>query len=231
MQYTANSAYKLTEQQKNSIEEFRKVFVNARRIMTYYSCAMLEVETKFKVLNSQFSIEESRNPIESIKTRLKSFESIAEKLIRRGFPLNTDSMEANLSDVAGVRVICPFTDDIYTIAECFLAQDDIRLVKASDYIKYPKENGYRSLHLIVETPIFLQKEKRLMRVEVQLRTIAMDFWASLEHKMHYKKKMPQNIAAELHDSLRECAEESARLDEKMEMIRKKIESSKFESDL
>ncbi len=206
-------------------EEFRRNFVNAKRVMTYYNCAMLEIETKFKVLNYQFSLEQERNPIESIKTRLKSFESITEKLARNGLPLSLEAVEANLNDVAGVRVICPFIDDIYTIAECFLAQDDVRLVRATDYIKYPKENGYRSLHLVVETPIYLQKEKRMMRVEVQLRTIAMDFWASLEHKLHYKKEIPHELQEELSAELRECAESSALLDVKMENIRQKIDSA------
>lgn len=187
---------------------------------------MLEIETKFKVLNYQFSLEQERNPIEAIKTRLKSFESIAEKLSRSGLPLSIEAIEANLNDVAGVRVICPFIDDIYTIAECFLAQDDVQLIKATDYIKHPKENGYRSLHLIVQTPIYLQKEKRMMRVEVQLRTIAMDFWASLEHKLHYKKEIPTELQQELSAELRECADSSAALDAKMESIRQKIDCFK-----
>lgn len=207
-------------------EEFRKNFENAKRIMTYYHCAMLEAETKFKVLNYQFSLEQERNPIESIKTRLKSFESITEKLERNGLPLSIEAVEANLNDVAGVRVICPFIDDIYTIAECFLSQDDVQLIRATDYIKHPKDNGYRSLHLIVEIPIFLQKEKRLMRVEVQLRTIAMDFWASLEHKLHYKKEIAPELSEELYKELRDCAEKNSELDARMEAIRKKIDASK-----
>ena len=217
---------RFTHNQLAVMEEFRKSFIGAKRIMTYYNCAMLEVETKFKVLNYQFSLEQDRNPIETIKTRLKSFDSISEKLIRRGLPLTVESLQANLYDVAGVRVICPFVDDIYTIAECFLAQDDVTLIRASDYIKHPKENGYRSLHLIVEIPIFLQKEKRLMPVEVQLRTIAMDFWASLEHKMHYKKDIPESIADELRCELQDCAEGIAALDERMGEIRKRIENSR-----
>ncbi|MBE6703718.1 MAG: GTP pyrophosphokinase family protein [Ruminococcaceae bacterium] len=217
---------KLTPEQAKTIDEFYRHLMGAKRIMTYYNCAMLETETKFKVLNYQFSLEQARNPIESIKTRLKSFESISEKLLRRGLPLTVESLEANLNDVAGVRVICPFVDDIYTIAECFLAQDDITLINATDYIKNPKENGYRSLHLIIEIPIYLQKEKRMMRVEVQLRTIAMDFWASLEHKMHYKKEIPESIAKELRDELRVCADDIAGLDVRMEKLRAKIEEAK-----
>lgn len=226
MQETLNKKQTLTPEKIQMIEGFYDKLKSAKRIMTYYNCAMLEVETKFKVLNYQFSLEGDRNPIETIKTRLKSFESITEKLMRRGLPLTIESVEANLSDVAGVRVICPFVDDIYTIAECFLSQDDVRLVKATDYIKYPKENGYRSLHLIVEIPIYLQKEKRMMPVEVQLRTIAMDFWASLEHKMHYKKDIPEEIADELKHELKNCAEDIAGLDVRMGEIRKRIDEVK-----
>ena len=217
---------RLSAEQIKAIDGFYNAMKGAKRIMTYYNCAMLEAETKFKVLHYQFSLEQDRNPIESIKTRLKSVESISEKLTRRGLPLSLESMEANLTDVAGVRVICPFVDDIYTVAECFLAQDDITLIKATDYIKQPKPNGYRSLHLIVELPIFLQHEKRMMRVEVQLRTIAMDFWATLEHKMHYKKEIPEEIAQELRDELRTCAEDISALDVRMEKIRQKIENAK-----
>ena len=223
------SGRKLTPEQAKTIDEFYRHLMGAKRIMTYYNCAMLETETKFKVLNYQFSLEQDRNPIESIKTRLKSFESISEKLLRRGLPLTVESLEANLNDVAGVRVICPFVDDIYTIAECFLAQDDITLINATDYIKNPKENGYRSLHLIIEIPIYLQNEKRMMRVEVQLRTIAMDFWASLEHKMHYKKEIPESIAKELRDELKVCADDIAGLDVRMEKLRAKIEEAKKEN--
>lgn len=226
MEEKVNNQKRLLPEQIELIEGFYKHMVNAKRIMTYYNCAMLEVETKFKVLNYQFSLEQERNPIEAIKTRLKSFESISEKLLRKGLPLTVESVQANLNDVAGVRVICPFVDDIYTIAECFLSQDDITLVKATDYIKHPKENGYRSLHLVVEIPIYLQKEKRMMRVEIQLRTIAMDFWASLEHKMHYKKEIPDHISENLRIELRDCAEKIAELDLKMEEIRQRIELSK-----
>ncbi len=162
-----------------------------RELMSYYRCAMMEVETKFNVLNEELSLQYDRNPIESIKTRLKSPESIAEKLQRRGFPLTVESIEENLNDIAGVRVICSFPSDIYQLADAFLKQDDITLLQRKDYIAAPKPNGYRSLHLIVETPIFLHDQKRMMRVEVQFRTISMDWWASLEHKIRYKKDLPR----------------------------------------
>ncbi len=185
-----------------------------RELMSYYRCAMMEVETKFNVLNEELSLQYDRNPIESIKTRLKSPESIAEKLQRRGFPLTVESIEENLNDIAGVRVICSFPSDIYQLADAFLKQDDITLLQRKDYIAEPKPNGYRSLHLIVETPIFLHDQKRMMRVEVQFRTISMDWWASLEHKIRYKKDLPE--LDHVNRELFECAQMSAQLDARME---------------
>jgi putative GTP pyrophosphokinase len=126
-----------------------------KRLMTYYQCAIMEVETKFKVLDAQYSLGHDRNPIESIKTRLKSTDSLAKKLVRKGFPMTVESIEQNIFDVAGVRVVCTFPEDLYALAEAFLAQDDVELLECKDYIANPKESGYRSLHLIVQTPIFL----------------------------------------------------------------------------
>jgi len=191
-----------------------------RELMAYYRCAMMEVETKFNVLNQEFSVQFDRNPIESVKSRLKDPASIVDKIIRNHYPMTIESLEENLSDVAGVRVICSFIEDIYMLADCLLKQDDITLVRKKDYIQTPKENGYRSLHLIVEVPIFLAHKKRHMKVEIQLRTIAMDFWASLEHKLKYKKDRPE--AEALSKELKECAEMSASLDRRMEEIRKNI---------
>lgn len=156
-------------------------------MMSYYKCAIMEVETKFRVLNEQYSLEYDRNPIEDIKSRTKSMESLMRKIRRKDIPLTVASIEENIHDIAGVRVICSFPDDIYMLADCLLSQDDITLIKKKDYIKNPKPGGYRSLHLIISIPIFLQEGKRMITVEVQLRTIAMDFWASLEHKLRYKK--------------------------------------------
>lgn len=190
-----------------------------KELMAYYQCALMEIETKFRVLNEQFSLVHDRNPIESIKTRVKSLESITEKLNRRNLPFSTQSIEENLTDIAGIRIICSFREDIYFLADCLLEQDDVTLVQRKDYIENPKENGYRSLHLIVEVPIFLE-HKKMMKVEVQLRTIAMDFWASLEHKLKYKKDI---VSDQLTDALKLCADESAALDLKMDRIRKEIE--------
>lgn len=205
------------------IVRMKDMLERLRRLMSYYRCAIMEIETKFRVLDEQFSSRHERNPIDTIKSRLKSPESILEKLERRGYPKTIASVEQNLTDVAGVRVICPFKDDIYMLADCLLKQDDVKLVLAKDYIKNPKPNGYRSLHLIVETPIFLQDEKRQMKVEVQLRTIAMEFWANLEHKLRYKKNLPPSLAEATAKRLHECAEKSALLDDEMQRVRAAIE--------
>lgn len=207
------------------INIFKENFAGTKRLMTYYSCALLEIETKFKVLNQQFSLEQEHNPIETIKTRLKSPESIIEKLKRKNLPMEVETVEKYMNDIAGIRVICPFINDIYCLADCLLEQDDVHLIERKDYIKNPKANGYRSLHLIVETPIFLQNEKRLMKVEVQLRTIAMDFWASLEHRMRYKKNLSSELSDMLSEELKECAESSALLDIRMGKIKDVIEKN------
>lgn len=209
--------------QTTSTERLQEEFQKLQRLMSCYRCAILEVETKFRVLNEQFSLQHERNPIESIKSRLKSMESIQEKLQRKGYPMNAESIQKNLKDVAGIRVICSFIDDIYMLADCLVHQDDITLLEEKDYIKHPKENGYRSLHLIAEIPIFLQQEKKSMKVEVQLRTIAMEFWANLEHRLRYKKNLEENVARSTSKELQECAQVSAMLDTKMQSIRDIIE--------
>lgn len=202
----------------HSISKAKEEFEELKSLMSCYKCAILEVETKFRVLNERFSLNHERNPIETIKTRVKSPQSILEKLNRRNLPFHLDSLE-EIHDIAGIRVICSFLDDIYMLADCLLQQDDITLIQRKDYIANPKENGYRSLHLIVEVPVFLENEKRLMKVEVQLRTIAMEFWANLEHKLRYKKNLPEDIFQQTSSELSECAEMSAQLDLKMQKIR------------
>lgn len=187
-----------------------------KELMSYYRCAMMEVETKFRVLSEELSMQYDRNPIESIRTRLKSPESIVEKLLRKNLPLTEASLENDLADIAGVRVICSFPSDIYALAESLLRQDDITLIEKKDYIASPKPNGYRSLHLIVEIPIFLHDHKRKMKVEVQFRTISMDWWASLEHKIRYKKGLPDS--AYIEKELLECAQMGAALDARMENL-------------
>ena len=195
------------------------------RVMSYYRCAMMEIETKFNVLNQEHMLEYDRNPISAIKTRLKTLPSIEEKLRRRGFPMTLRSMEENLSDIAGIRVICSFPDDVYHVAESFLQQDDVVLLERKDYIQNPKPNGYRSLHLVVAVPIFLTREKRMMKAEIQLRTIAMDFWASLEHQLRYKKDVEFTEA--MGQELYECARLSAELDRRMDDLRKNVRHMDF----
>lgn len=193
-----------------------------KRFMSYYTCAMMELETKFKVLNQEFSLNYDKNPIDSIKTRIKSKASIARKIRKRGLPLTMDAIEENLSDIAGLRVICSFPEDVYLVEKCLLAQDDIRLIQRKDYIKNPKPSGYRSLHLIVEVPIFLADEKKWVRAEIQLRTMAMDFWASLEHKLRYKKNLSQEMEKEIAEGLQRAADTCFELDQQMEAIHDKV---------
>jgi putative GTP pyrophosphokinase len=196
-----------------------------RQLMTCYECAMMEVETKFRVLDAEFSLQHDRNPIESIKTRLKSADSLAKKLVRKGFPMSVDSIERNIFDVAGVRVVCTFLEDMYELADALLAQDDVVLVERRDYVRNPKPSGYRSLHLILEVPIFLKDEKRQVKVEVQLRTISMNFWASLEHQLRYKKDLGEQEAAAVAAELADLADTAAGLDRRMQALRSYLDAA------
>ncbi|MBR3965893.1 MAG: GTP pyrophosphokinase family protein [Clostridia bacterium] len=207
------------ERSKEWVDQYKK-------LMAYYRCAMMEVETKLNVLNEEFSLRHDRNPINDIKSRLKDPLSVKEKMERKGFPLTPESIEENLADVAGVRVVCSFPEDVYTLANALLGQDDVTLIEMKDYIKNPKKNGYRSLHLIIKVPIFLAREKRSMKVEIQLRTIAMDVWASLEHQLHYKKDF--DFTEEMANELIYCAALSAELDERMDALRMLVSSSEKE---
>lgn len=201
----------------NIIEEAKPYLV----LMMQYRCAIMEVETKLKVLDAEFSQEYNRNPFESIKSRLKSPVSISDKLRRKGYAVTVENIEKYLKDVAGVRVICSFPDDIYRLAALLEKQDDIILLEKKDYIKNPKPNGYRSLHLILDIPIFLSNEKKHMKVEVQFRTIAMDFWASLEHKLKYKKNVENSEI--IVEQLKKCADSIEKLDYQMQEIRDGID--------
>jgi len=217
---TLREQYRIIRVQEEKLKEAKPF----NRLMMEYQAAIMEVETRLKVLNEEFSQEYNRNPFESIKSRLKSPASIYEKLERKGFPETVESIRSNLTDVAGLRVICSFPDDIYRLAELFIKQDDIILFNRKDYIKYPKPNGYRSLHLIVDVPVFLSNEKKYMKAEVQFRTIAMDFWASLEHKLKYKKHVANTDEIEMQ--LKACADSIEALDYQMQEIRNKIDSTK-----
>ena len=184
-----------------------------QQAMMRYTCAIREVKTKLEVLNDELSVKNQRNPIEMIKSRVKKPKSIVEKLQRRGFEISLESMEKNLDDVAGIRIICSFLDDIYEVADMLISQDD----------QNPKPNGYRSYHMIIEIPVFFSDSKKPIRVEVQIRTIAMDFWASLDHQLKYKKSFIDDNG-EISEELKQCAEVIAGTDVKMLEIRKKIEA-------
>ena len=191
-------------------------------LMMNYECALMEIETKLKILNTEFTLRHNRNPFESIKCRVKQPISIIRKLQKKGLDITIENIENNLTDIAGVRVICSFPEDIYTLSDLLSKQDDIKVVTVKDYIRNPKKNGYRSLHLIVSVPIYLSDETKQMNVEVQFRTIAMDFWASLDHKLKYKKdnlKHPEIIEQEL----KKCADTISALDYKMQEIRNMLE--------
>ncbi len=181
-----------------------------------YESAIREVKTKLEILDSEFKTKYDYNPIHHIEDRLKSPQSMMEKLQRKGMTFSTDNVRKTLHDIAGVRVICNYIEDIYAVAEFLTKQDDVTLIKTKDYIKNPKPNGYRSLHLVIETPVFLSDRKELVHVEVQIRTIAMDFWASLEHQLKYKTD--SEVSAELAQQLKDCAETIAATDLKMQSI-------------
>lgn len=214
---TTDSSSELRMPNEKMIADAMPHIQKLNKLMAYYRCAIMEIETKFNVLNEEFSLQYDRNPINGMKSRLKKLTSIAEKLERKNLPLTVDSIEENLNDIAGIRVICSFPEDVYMLADAFLKQDDITLIEKKDYIANPKPNGYRSLHLIVAVPIFLAHEKRIMKAEIQLRTIAMDSWASLEHQLRYKKDF--EFTKHMADELLHCARLSAELDERMDVLR------------
>ena len=200
---------------RGQVQEFQMM-------MMKYDCALAEVRTKLEVLNKELSLKNNRNPFESIKSRIKTPVSIYEKLTRKGVPFSIENIESNISDIAGCRAICSFVDDIYMVADCLKKQDDVNVLVEKDYIATPKDSGYRSLHLIIETPIFLTDIKEYMKVEVQFRTIAMDFWASLEHKMKYKKDIEN--AELISEDLKFSADLINQLDRRMQQIRERIDA-------
>ncbi len=213
------------------VEEINKF----EQLMMMYSCAIKEVQTKLEVLNADFSTRYKRNPIEFIKTRIKRPASIAKKLESKNCRVSVTNIKNNLNDVAGIRVICSFIDDIYAVAEKLIGQDDIVLISAKDYISHPKPNGYRSLHLILEVPVFFADKTRNMRVEVQIRTIAMDFWASLDHQLRYKHEIEDSET--IYQELKHCADIITETDKEMLKIKNKIfgedihPQKKFEDNL
>ena len=206
--------------------ELLDTLLDFKELMFYYSSAIREIRTKLEILDTEFELKYQRNPISSIQTRLKSRISILEKMKRKGWELTTESIESHLSDIAGVRVICYYVDDIYSIAEALIRQNDIELIERKDYIANPKPNGYRSLHLIVSVPVYFAESTRRIKAEIQIRTIAMDFWASLEHQIKYKKEIsnPQEIA----DQLKKCADIITYTDLLMQSIRQQTDDSQTE---
>lgn len=197
--------------------------VDYKEMRMRYSCAIKEVRTKFDVLNSEFNVRYQRNPITSISSRLKSSASIMRKLESKHLGFTLENVENNLFDVAGIRVVCSYVDDIYMLAGALAKQDDITVIKEKDYIKNPKPNGYRSYHMIVSVPVFFSDRTKDIAVEVQIRTIAMDFWASLEHQLKYKQEVPNQT--DIIRQLSECAEQIASVDRKMWRVRQQIEMS------
>ena len=189
-------------------------------LLMRYEAAIREVRTKLEILNDELSLRGYENPIITINSRRKKTVNIFEKLRRQGDPISLESIQENLNDVAGIRLICSFIDDIYDVANMLVSQDDVTLIRVKDYIQNPKPNGYRSYHMIIEVPIFFSNEKRHMRVEVQIRTVAMDFWASLEHRMKYKQDIVNGD--EIIQELKLCADTIANTDLKMMEIRDKI---------
>jgi len=221
---TASSLPNVIYKDVQSPHDFYKMAFEFQQIMMLYDSAIKQIVTKLEILNKEYKVSGRRNPIETIKSRIKSADSIAAKLEKKGFPVTFESMTKNLNDIAGVRVICPYISDIYTIHDILLRQPDIKLILENDYIKEPKKSGYRSLHMVVETPVYLSETKHIMRVEIQLRTIAMDFWASLEHELHYKTTayVPDSIRKELF----RCAETIAATDREMEEIALELQALK-----
>lgn len=217
----------LPEIQGDLMEQMKMLMLQShafQEMEMMYSCAIREVRTKAEVLNDEMSVRYHRNPISSITSRVKKPESIIYKLHKKGLPFTVEAVMANLSDVAGVRIICEFVDDIYTVANLIAMQDDLRVVKIKDYIRNPKPNGYRSYHMIVEIPVFFSKGKTPMRVEIQIRTIAMDFWASLDHELKYKKNIDPETEESIAMELQACADRIAETDTIMQQIRIKLDS-------
>lgn len=215
--------FELQEQTNNfPAEKLVEQFKDYVHMQHLYNAAMMEVSTKLEILDDEFRISFDHNPIHHMECRLKNPRSIYKKLEKLGLEPNIQTAMERLTDIAGIRVTCYYTNDAYKIAELLLRQNDIKLVKKRDYIKNPKPNGYRSLHIVVSVPVFLSKEVRYTPVEVQIRTIAMDFWASLEHELKYKSESAEDIKDELSKELTECATNIAMIDAKMQEIYNKI---------
>ena len=202
------------------VKEDFKFFEEFKSVEQIYSAGIKEIKTKLEILDDEFHIRYAHNPIHHMEWRLKSPHSIFDKLERKNLPLNLDSITDHIYDIAGIRVICNYVKDIYRIADLLTSQDDITLIRIKDYIKHPKENGYRSLHLVVEVPVYLANEKVMVPVEIQIRTIAMDFWATLEHHLRYKND--KEISDDIRNRLSDCAKSITDIDYEMEDIHNEV---------
>ena len=204
------------------------IMMSYKELLMMYTCALKEVQARFEILNAEFSVRHRRNPINSINSRLKRSTSIIAKMRRNNIPLTMAHLEENINDIAGTRVICSYVDDIYQITRALISQNDIELIEQKDYIANPKPNGYQSMHLLIRVPVFFENHMKSIKVEVQIRTIAMDFWATLEHELKYKNQIinGDEIAEELH----ECAQIIAAVDVKMMDIRNRIEENRIEQE-
>ena len=211
---------------QNAIKNYEDVD-SWKTIMFLYNAALKEVETKLEILNDEFQHVHQYNPIEHIKTRIKTPESIVKKLKRYGYETSVENMVKYINDIAGVRLICSFTSDIYRLASMIGNQSDLKVIAIKDYIQNPKDSGYKSFHMLVAVPVFLSDSVVETKVEIQIRTIAMDFWASLEHKIYYK--FEGNAPAYISEDLKACADMVSKLDERMlslnEAIQKCLETS------
>lgn len=209
------------------IEQYNELKKELTRFMMNYKFGMDEVSTKVNILKQEFERIHEYNPIEHVEARIKSPQSIRNKIYRKGYEFSLPSMKENIQDIAGIRIVCSFVADIYRLSDMLTSQDDITVIKCKDYIKNPKPNGYRSLHLVLQVPVFMSDRVEDVCVEVQIRTIAMDFWASLEHKIFYKydKKVPQRLL----DELKNAADSAAQLDSKMENIN--MQMNKFKQSV
>ena len=209
------------------LPDVQDVMLEYRKIKLLYRSALKEIRTKLEILNDEFRLVHQYNPIEHIESRLKTDESITRKLMRKGKEITVENIQKYIDDIAGVRVICSFTPDIYRIVDMIASQDDIEVLKTKDYMLNPKINGYRSYHLIVRVPIFLSDIVVRTKVEIQIRTVAMDFWASLEHKIYYKYE--GNTPEYIKQELKECADLVAFLDSKMLAINEEVRSIRKEN--
>lgn len=211
------------------LEQFKQMRKNMIRLMLIYKFALAELETKIEILQEEFLMIHEYNPIEHTSSRLKSPESIMKKLGRKGKEISVNSIRENVKDIAGLRITCSFISDIYQIYEMLRNQSDLKILNVKDYIQNPKNNGYKSLHLLIEIPVFMSDCKELVTVEVQIRTIAMDFWASLEHKIFYK--YDQFVPERLLKELKEAADSAYALDQKMERLHNEIKIIKDENKI